>query len=220
MLNPTAPPATSAAEGRSASELLDDLVDAFPGEKTSVGALIDQLDSRAHGMLLLVLALPMCIPNVPGISTIFGVLMMLPAIQLVLGSRRLWTPRRVRRWEIQCAPLRRTLRAAIPPLKRVEYLIKPRWTRLTRFPVTILVGLQTLLMAFILILPIPFANWPPGMTVAITSLALLQRDGVLMLLTIPAAIASVASVYLGTRVGLAVINNIVDWVQNLIAGAS
>jgi hypothetical protein len=216
MLNPAPPPAI-APEGRSASDLLHDLAEALPSDKTSVGALIDQLDSRAHGMLLLVLALPMCIPNVPGISTIFGVLMMLPALQLVMGSRRLWAPQRIRRWEIACDPLRRTLHAAIPTLKRVEYLIKPRWARLTRFPITILVGLQTLLMAFILVLPIPFANWPPGMTVAMTSLALLQRDGVLMLLTIPAAIASIASVYLGTRVGLAVINNIVEWGQHLFS---
>ncbi len=214
MLNPTPPPI--ALEGRAASALLDDLIEAFPGEKTTVGALVDQLDSRAHGVLLLVLALPMCIPNVPGISTIFGILMLAPAMQLVLGSRRLWLPQRARGWEVDCNALRRTLRATIPTLKRVEYLIKPRWSRLTRFPVTILVGLQTLLMALILILPIPFANWPPGMTVAITSLALLQRDGVLMLLTIPAAIASVASVYLGTRVGLAVINNAIEWVQGLI----
>lgn len=214
MLNPTPPPI--ALEGRAASALLDDLIEAFPGEKTTVGALVDQLDSRAHGVLLLVLALPMCIPNVPGISTIFGILMLAPAMQLVLGSRRLWLPQRARGWEVDCNALRRTLRATIPTLKRVEYLIKPRWSRLTRFPVTILVGLQTLLMALVLILPIPFANWPPGMTVAITSLALLQRDGVLMLLTIPAAIASVASVYLGTRVGLAVINNAIEWVQGLI----
>ncbi len=215
MLNPAPPPPL---EGRTASALLDGLVEAFPQEKTSVGALIDQLDSRAYGVLLLVLALPMCIPNVPGISTIFGILMMLPALQMVLGSRRLWVPQRVRRWEIESSQLRGTLRAAIPTLRRVEYLIKPRWSRLTRFPVTILVGLQTLLMAFILILPIPFANWPPGMTVAMTALALLQRDGVLMLLTIPAAIASVASVYLGARVGLAVINQIVEWAQNLFGG--
>jgi hypothetical protein len=215
MLNPAPPPPV---QGRSASALLEGLIEAFPQEKTSVGALIDQLDSRAYGVLLLVLALPMCIPNVPGISTIFGVLMMLPALQMVMGSRRLWVPRRVRSWEVESAQLRRTLRAAIPALKRVEYLIKPRWARLTRFPLTILVGLQTLLMAFILILPIPFANWPPGMTVAMTALALLQRDGLLMLLTIPAAIASIASVYLGARVGLAVINQMVEWVQRLFGG--
>jgi hypothetical protein len=203
--------------GRPASDLLEDLIGAFPGDTVSVGELIDRLDSRAHGMLLLVLALPMCVPNVPGISTIFGVLMLAPALQMTFGSRRLLVPKRVREWRIDCGALRNTFNLAIPPLKRVEYLIKPRWSRLTRFPATILVGLQTLLMALVLILPIPFANWPPGMTVAITSLALLQRDGLLMLLTIPAAIASVASVYLGTRVGLAVINNLIQWIQNLIS---
>jgi hypothetical protein len=213
---PSAPPPPPAA----ASALLDDLVEAFPGEKISVGELVDQLDSRAHGVLLLVLALPMCIPNVPGISTIFGLLMMAPALQLVLGSRRLWLPQRVRGWAIDGAALRRTLGVATPTLKRIEYLIKPRWSPLTQFPVTILIGLQTLLMAVILILPIPFANWPPGMTVAMTALALLQRDGVLIVLTIPAAAASVASVYLGTRVGLAVINNSIEWIQSLIASVS
>lgn len=213
MNDPSPPPA--APVGRSASAILDDLAEAFPGDTVSVGELIDRLDSRAHGVLLLVLALPMCIPNIPGISAIFGALMMAPAFQLVLGSRRLWVPRRVREWRVSAGALRKTFATATPTLRRLEYLIKPRWSRLTRFPATILIGLQTLLMAFILILPIPFANWPPGMTVAMTALALLQRDGVLMLLTLPAAAASVASVYLGTRFGLAVINTVVDWINAL-----
>jgi hypothetical protein len=161
----------------------------------------------------LVLALPMCIPNVPGVSTIFGIAMLLPALQLVLGSRRLWAPARVRAWTFPRSGLIRTLRGTIPTLTRMEVLIKPRLTRLTRFPVTIVVGLQALLMALILILPIPFANWPPGMTVAMTALALLQRDGLVMLLTIPAAIASVLSVYVGGRIGFAVINQMIDWAQ-------
>lgn len=213
-MSPPAPPPADLG-GRTASAILDDLSGAFPGETVSVGELIDRLDSRAHGVLLLVLALPMCIPNIPGISAIFGALMMAPAFQLVLGSRRLWVPRRVREWRFSAEALRRTFTTTTPTLRRIEYLIKPRWSRLTRFPLTIVIGLQTLLMAFILILPIPFANWPPGMTVAMTSLALLQRDGVLMLLTIPAAIASVASVYLGTRFGLAILNVVADWIHAL-----
>ena len=195
--------------------MLEELLDAFPEERVSFGELIERLDSRAHGVLLLVLALPMCIPNVPGISTIFGALMMLPALQLVLGSRRLWTPARARAWTFPRSGLNTTLRAAIPPLKRIEMLIKPRLAQVTRFPVTILVGLQTLAMAFILILPIPFANWPPGITVAMTALALLQRDGVLMLLTIPAALASVASVYVGGRIGVAVLDQAMDWLRGV-----
>ncbi len=213
----TAPPAEAA--GDTASAVLDDLVDAYPHDTVvTVGDLLDRLDSRAHGVLLLVLALPMCIPNVPGISTIFGLLMMAPAIQLVFGSRRLWLPQRVRTMTVDFGALRRALQVATPPLKRIEYLIKPRLSALTRFPVTIVIGLQTLLMAVILILPIPFANWPPGMTVAMTALALLQRDGALMLLTIPAAIASVGSVYLGARVGFALLDQALQWLSTLFGG--
>ena len=80
---------------RPASELLSDLLDAFPHERVSVAELIDRLDARAHGVLLLVLALPMCIPNVPGISTIFGVLMLARAPLVVVGARGLGLQRGV-----------------------------------------------------------------------------------------------------------------------------
>jgi len=214
----TTPASPKHAHARPASAVLEELTLAFPNERVSVGELVDKLDSRAHGVLLLVLALPMCVPNIPGISTIFGFLMLAPAIQLLFGSKRLWLPRRARAWDVDCNAMRRTFGLAIPPLRRVEHLIKPRWSRLTRFPATVLVGLQTLIMAIILILPIPFANWPPGMTVAITAIALLQRDGVLMLLTIPAAIASAASVYFGAKVGFAMINGAMHWIQGLFGG--
>jgi hypothetical protein len=208
---PIPPPKLGA---RAASAVLDDLSQAFPGDSVSVGELLDQLDSRANGVVLLVLALPMCIPNVPGISTIFGVLMLAPALQLVLGQRRLWVPRRMRDWRVDCNALRRTFAAATPVLRRVEYLIKPRFPQLTRFPATIYVGLQTLLMALVLILPIPFGNWPPGMTVALTALALLQRDGLLMLLT---SLASAASVYIAARVGSAVFHGLLNWAQGIMS---
>lgn len=200
--------------------MLEDLIEAFPDERVSIGDLLDRMDSRAYGLLLLVLALPMCVPNVPGISTIFGFLMLFPAFGMLRGSRRLWAPSKLRAKEIDGNVLRRTLRVAIKPLRRVEYLIRPRLTLLTRFPLTIAVGAQTLLMAIILILPIPFANWPPGMTVAMTALALLQRDGILMLLTIPAAIVSVGSVFFGAFIGLAAINGVFVWVQALFNGGA
>jgi hypothetical protein len=212
LMDAPAPPPAPEAGPPAASALLDDLVRAFPGESVSVGELVDRLDSRAHGVLLLVLALPMCVPNVPGISTIFGILMLAPAIQLMLGSRRLMLPLRVREWQVDCGALRRTFRIATPTLQRIEYLIKPRWSRLTRFPVTIFVGFQTLLMALILILPVFGANLPPGVTVVLTALALLQRDGLLMLLTVPFAVGSVAAlVYFGI-LSIAVVNQLFQWI--------
>jgi hypothetical protein len=212
--SPDAPPHAT----ETASQMLESLLEALPNERATAGELVDALEARAHGFILLILSLPMCIPNVPGISTIFGFLMLAPALALVFGQRRIWLPREARSWTFPREGLRRAVRATAPALRRAEFLIRPRLSFLTRFPVTILVGLQTLLMAIILILPIPFANWPPGMTVAMTSLALLQRDGLLMLLTIPAAMASVGSVYFGARVGAAVLHSLAIWLHGLVQG--
>jgi hypothetical protein len=162
-----------------------------------------------------VLALPMCIPNIPGISTIFGLLMLAPAIQLMFGAHTLWLPKRVREWRVDCAALRRTLRVAGPPLKRIEYLIRPRWLPLTEFPFTIYVGFQSLIMALILILPIWGANLPPGFTVVLTALALLQRDGLLMLLTIPFAAGSLAALWYFGILSLAILHRVTDWIGAL-----
>ena len=218
------PPATIAAptpDAPSASELLEDLLAAFPQEKISVGDLIDRLRTRAHAVLLLVLALPMCIPNVPGISTIFGVLMIGPAVQIMLGHKTLWLPNRARAWTFPRASLEAAFGKAIPVLKRLEYLIKPRFCFLTGWPATIYIGMQCLIMALILILPIWGANLTPGVTVVLTSLALLQRDGALMMLSVPAALGSMAWVYFGAKFSLAALTWVVDGLNALAtSGAS
>lgn len=214
MLNATIPP-PSASAGRAASEVLVELTEAFESDKISVGDLVDRLDSRAHGVLLLILALPMCIPNIPGISTIFGVLMIAPALGLLFGQRRLWLPRQVRAWTFKRDGFQRALRLAIGGLRRVEFLIKPRLSVLTRWPLTSAVGFQTLLMALVLILPIWGANLLPGIAVTFTALALMQRDGLLMLLSMPFAIGSIVWVYLFTKYGVIAATWLTHWVQGL-----
>lgn len=213
----TTPPSDAAPPtgGRAASEVLEELIEAFEGEKISVGDLVDRLDSRAHGVLLLILALPMCIPNIPGISTIFGILMIAPALGLLFGQRRLWLPRQVRAWSFSRAGFNKALLLAIKGLKRVEFLIKPRLSFLTRWPLTSLVGFQTFLMAIVLILPIWGANLSPGVTVTLTALALMQRDGLLMLLSVPCAIGSIVWVYLFTKYGVIAVTWLTQWVQGL-----
>ena len=201
---------------RAASEVLSELTEGFSGETISVGELVDRLDSRAHGVLLLILALPMCIPNIPGISTIFGALMIAPALSLLFGQRRLWLPRQVRAWTFPRDGFSRALRIAIAGLKRVEYLIKPRLSFLTRWPVTSAVGFQTLLMALVLILPIWGANLSPGVTVTLTALALMQRDGLLMLLSVPCAVGSIVWVYLFTKYGVLAAAWVGDWLQGVL----
>lgn len=191
-----------------ASVALADLLEAFPEEQVTVGEILSRLEGQAFGLLLLLLALPNCIPNIPGLSTIFGVMMIAPAVQLILGRGELWLPRRVRSWTIPRDALRMAIKGALPVLSRIERYVAPRWTMLVSAPFTQLLGLQTLLLALVLILPIPLGNWPPGMTVAATALALLQRDGRLALLSVPMAFLSVGVAWAGVRIGFAALREL------------
>ncbi len=193
--------------------MLDDLLEGLPNETVSVGELIDFLDTRAHGVLLLILALPMCIPNIPGISTIFGVLMLAPALQMLFGQRKVWLPKGMRAWSFKRSALETAIRRTSPTLRKIEHYIRPRFTPLTSFPATLYVGLQALVMAVILILPLWGANFSPGVTVTMMALALLQRDGLLMLLSIPAAIGSIAWVYFTAAFSIQAMHWLFDWVN-------
>lgn len=185
-----------------ASVLLVNLMDAFPEERVTVGEVMERLEGQAFGLLLLVLALPNCIPNIPGLSTIFGVMMLAPAIQLILGRDALWLPERVRKWSFSRDALHSAIKGSLPILKRIERYVAPHWSFLTKPPFTQLLGLQTLFLAVVLILPIPLGNWLPGVTVAATALALLQRDGRLVLLSVPLTLISTVFAWAGIRIGI------------------
>lgn len=184
-----------------ASALLGNLIGAFPNERVTVGEIIERLEDQAFGLLLLLLALPNCIPSIPGLSTIFGVMMMAPAVQLILGRDELWLPQRIRRWSISRDALRMAIKGSLPVLRPIERFIAPHWTALTRPPFTQFLGLQTLVLAMVMILPIPLGHWLPGVAIAATALALLQRDGRLALLSVPLAIGGVIFALAGVRIG-------------------
>lgn len=185
-------PSRAASKPCAASALLDQMLEAFPGDRIRVDALLDHLDDRGYGLVLLVLALPMCVPNIPGISTVFGILMLPPALGLMVGARRMWLPGFLGRREIDRNALAGTVRAAQPMVRRIEAWFRPRLRALTAPPFTALLGVQVLILALVLILPIPGGNWPPGIAVAMTGLALLQRDGLLALASFVTAVIAFA----------------------------
>jgi hypothetical protein len=83
---------------------------------------------------------------------------------------------------------------------RLEILFGPAGERL--------IGVTCTLLALVLVLPIPLGNLAPGATVAVLSLALLQRDGLLALLGYLMAAASVGLLVLSASVVMAAIEKL------------
>jgi hypothetical protein len=73
---------------------------------------------------------------------------------------------------------------SIPYLERAELFLRPRLVTLLSWTGECLVGLFLLVLAIVLTLPIPFGNWLPAFAISIIALAIVEKDGVAVLIGI------------------------------------
>ncbi len=172
----TASDVPSSSEPLRLSALLRKLADR-PGQEILLGEISRSLKERGFGAMLILLCAPNLVPMPPGVSTIFGLPMMLIALQLISGYRRPILPRAVRMRSISMETVRRIIGFLEPWLLRFEKIAKPRLWFMPQRQAEILIGALALFMGFILILPIPFGNFPPAVSVILMSFGLGERDG-------------------------------------------
>lgn len=150
-------------------------------ESITIGWLVARLGTRAFGAIILLMALPNITPQIPGMSTIFGLLIMLPAVQIMIGLSQMWLPDFLARQTMSGVTVGKILAFAIPWVERMEKLIKPRFEFLMSPPSENLVGAAVLFLGFILFLPIPGANFLPALACAFMALGMLERDGLFIM---------------------------------------
>jgi hypothetical protein len=183
------PDARSQATKRT-TDVLFDTIEQVPGERVSIGHLIDGLGERAYGILFMLLALPTIIPAPPGTSAVTGAPMLFFALQMVLGHPHPWLPSYLRSRSVSRADLLTVLNKCAPWLRKVERITRPRLTYLVEGWMERFAGIVVLCLAGVLILPIFMGNMFPSIAVALIALAVMERDGIAVIAGYIAAVAS------------------------------
>jgi hypothetical protein len=164
------------------------MLDRADGARVSIAWLMQQLGRRSFGLTLLVMAVVGC---VPGLSTVVGLLMAWPAIQMVLGHDQAVLPRAVARREVGVDRLARVIAIVTPRLAWLERLVRPRLA--PPFDTTKrLTGIVMLLLGLSMISPVPFSHLLPALVIMLLALAYLEEDGVALLVALAAAVVSLA----------------------------
>ena len=173
-------------------DLLDALATGDPDDHLRLEDILAGLSRQVFGMLLFVATLPAFIP-IPGVGgAVGGPLTVLVGVHLLIGMRRLWLPRFVARRGPRRASLQAFQRMLGPWLGRLEKLVRPRLTVLIEHRAAVMfTGLLLVLQGILLALPIPFTNYLFGLLLLAHAFALLERDGLLMLLAWIAGVASI-----------------------------
>ncbi|MEM0943926.1 MAG: exopolysaccharide biosynthesis protein [Pseudomonadota bacterium] len=161
------------------SQSLARLAETAPGDEVTLAWILEQLHERGFGLFLLILALPCCIPFLYGVPQIVALPLAFVAAQIVVGRRVPWLPAGLGARRVQVASLKALSDRAGPWLHRIEALSSPRLSLLVRPPMDRVVGVALVLFSASILVPLPGTNTVPGFAVALVSMGLLQRDGLL-----------------------------------------
>ncbi|WP_372383377.1 exopolysaccharide biosynthesis protein [Xanthomonas sp. NCPPB 1068] len=173
--------------------LLAAFSDGDPEHVLRVREILADLQQSAFGVFLFLAILPSFIP-IPGVAGgISGPLTVLIGLQMMCCLRKPWVPGFIG----DRGPKRRTSQRFVaklaPTLQRLDRLLRPRLHGvLDRMPAQVFTGALLVLVGVLLTLPIPFTNYVFGLILLLFALALLERDGALMLAGWAAALISIA----------------------------
>ncbi len=166
------------------SDLLMELSDESRGSLfLRLGKILDKVAERGFGLMLLLLALPNFIPVPIGIGAVTGAGACLCGIQLLFGRERPWLPRRLRSTRLRRSTFQSMLKVAGKLLRGMEKLSKPRLVFFVGDIGLRITGLLLIGLGVALALPIPFTNYPFGALLLLLSIALMERDGALTVIS-------------------------------------
>ncbi|HBN53016.1 MAG TPA: hypothetical protein DD456_02935 [Stenotrophomonas sp.] len=171
-----------------------------PDEHQPLGKVLQGLQESAFGVFLFIAILPSFIP-IPGIGgAVSGPLVLLIGLQMMCGLSRPWVPGFIARRGPRRGTMHRFLGRIDRPLRRLDRMLRPRLPALVwPLPARVFTGLLLLLVGVLLSLPIPFTNYLFGFQLLLFALALIERDGALMLFNWIAAV--VAGLFFGLGSG-------------------
>lgn len=150
------------------------------GEDVRLSEVLELAGSRAHGIAILILALPDALPlPIPSVGAILGVPLLLVCAHLAIYGERVRLPAGLLRREVPGRLLDAAARYGGPVIRRVERLTRPRLGVMARRERAI--GALCVLLSLVLFLPIPLMNVPPAALLLLLAWGLVQRDGVFVL---------------------------------------
>lgn len=169
------------ADHRTFSQVVED-IGRKDDPKLYLGELVNAFGERGMGAMMLFFGvLNIIVGAVPGSTTILGIPLLIVSAQLVFRSDQLWMPKWALKRSIERATYRGAVARALPALRRVERLTRPRLSIMTGEVSEVLIGVFSCLLCIILIMPIWGGNLAPALIVSTLGFGLMQRDGALVL---------------------------------------
>lgn len=175
------------------SELLRDLTHGAAADRITFGEMVQRLRHRSFGLMTLVFAVPCVLPMPPGVAGLCGVVIVIIAVQMLIGLPGVVLPPPLARRGMSRALFRRMVDRALPHVQRLERVCRPRLPVAHHRLGEAVIGFTLLLLGLVITLPIPIiGNIPPGIAASIIAVGISERDGLVVVVGMLATLIALA----------------------------
>ena len=143
----------------------------------------------------------------------FAIPLLLVSGQMVFGRASPWFPRRIDRRGVSRNELQRLISKMEWFELRVERIFKPRIPVLTGPTAARVIGAICFLLALVAAIPIPLFHVAPAAAIVLFGVALIYRDGMLVIAAALAAILSIVVDALVIGSGVVALSYAVSWLK-------
>lgn len=164
---------------------LQELVEGIRGDSITLRQLMDEIGEQGLLLVCALACLPFLIPvSIPGVSTVFGAAIILISVAIFL-NRMPWLPKRILDRALDSNKLIPALKKGVGVVSRIDRYIRPRMLGVTgSSAVNRLNALAITAGGVLLMFPlglIPFSNTLPAIAILLTTIGMIQRDGLMVL---------------------------------------
>lgn len=189
-------PAARRSAPRPLSQVLEELAAAHENRDVAVRSLSDAMADRSFATFLIITSLMNMLPFPPGSTLVFGIPIIIVALQMVAGRDSVWLPEFFLKRSIKRDTFAKVTTKIVPNLRRIEKWVRPRkWPFTSNKRAERIVGLFATVLGVAVFLPIPFGNWLPALACAICGLALSERDGIWLSFGVALGIVSIIIIF-------------------------
>lgn len=164
------------------------------GEKISVGDLVEALNSRGYGALLIGPSLITVLPTgaIPGVPAVTAILIALVSIQILIGKKEPWIPQKLKDFSFSRKKFIGALDKIKPVTKKIDYFFYPRLEFLISHSIQPFIAFICLLLSISIIVMgwVPFLAMVPAAAILFIGLGLSARDGLLVIISLLFTIGS------------------------------
>lgn len=158
--------------------------DHLQGDRVSIGELLDSVQNRGYGPLLLIPSLISISPlgGIPGVSIVTGTVITLISIQMLLWSGHPWIPQKLEEFTIERSRFESGLKKSKPWIQWIDRWLTQRWTVLTTGPMHYVLAVLMILLSlsYYPLALIPLGVFLPGVANTLFALGITARDGLLI----------------------------------------